>query len=354
MSTRLPINGLLGDRSTRGVLLAASRDPDAKMTYLLTSPTALPCATDLVYKIPTTQSAQSAVRREAQTLVELRRMPLGSLSLTIPRYVSASPVAPSVSAVTGDAKSPGEPLEMVVSTQLPGRPMSLAYHQWRHISSRHRVVADFDRALGWLESLWAVTTTSPEPLTWAGEVAEALTRRWDGSDLLSPALDRVLAADADMASHLSARATVHGDFWFGNVLVDEGSVSGVVDWESAEIRGWPLRDAVRFLLSYSLYLDRHTRPGRPVPGHSGLRRGRNGDALTYALLGRGWYPNVVRERLAHILRQLGLPTHLWYAVALTGIGEVAASANQEAFGRDHLRLLATLPHRPSRPRRRVR
>ena len=60
---------------------------------------------------------------------------------------------------------------------------------------------------------------------------------------------------------------MHGDFWFGNLLTRDGVVSGVVDWEHAAAQGSPLRDAVRFVLSYSLYLDRHTRPGRRVLGH---------------------------------------------------------------------------------------
>ena len=346
MSTRRPVGS---GGTTRGVLLAASRDPDAKMTYLLTSPS-LESGPGLVCKIPTTPSARSAVRREAQTLVELRRMPLGSLRDTIPRYVAASSISLVVAAGEDRATVPGSP-ETLVSTQLSGRPMSRGYHQWRHTSGRTRVTTDLDRALEWLASLWDATVTAPQPLTWAEEIAEELARRWDGSDLLGPALDRLRAADAEMAGQLSPRATVHGDFWFGNVLVDEGSVSGVVDWESAAIEGWPLRDVARFLLSYSLYIDRHTRPGRPVPGHPGLRRGDNGDALAYSLLGRGWYPDLVRGRLARSLRQLGLPVHLWYSVALTGLAEIAAGANQEAFGHDHLRVLATLPMHPTRPRR---
>jgi hypothetical protein len=243
---------------------------------------------------------------------------------------------------------------MLVSTQLPGRPMSQGYHQWRHTSRRGAVVADFDLALGWLESLWTETCTAPESLTWAAEVAEELSRRWDGSPLLGAALARLRTADSTMGAETCPRATVHGDFWFGNVLVEGGAVSGVVDWEASEARGWPLRDAARFVLSYSLYLDRHTSRGRTVPGHPGLRRGDNGAAVTYGLLGDGWYSRLVRARLAHGLRRLGLPAHLWYDVALTGIAEVAAKANDDDFGRDHLRLLVTLPHHPPKPGRRVR
>ncbi len=346
MTDRLPLHDTLGDPTTRGVLLSASRDPDAKVTFLLTSPTPGSPGAGLVCKIPTTEAARVAVRREAQALVELRRMSLGRLAPTIPRYVSSRP----------PLGAPGReaPVEMLVSTQLPGRPMSHGYHRWRHTSRRGPVTADLDLALGWLTSLWAETRTAPEPLTWAAEVGADLTRRWDGSDLLAPALERLASAHASMVLECCPRTTVHGDFWFGNVLVADGAVSGVVDWEAGEARGWPLRDVARFLLSYSLYLDRHTRPGRPVPGHRGLRREGNGGGVVHGLLGQGWYPREVRARLGGALRELGLPPHLWYDVALTAIAEVAATANEDEFGRDHLQLLLGLPHRPRRAGRRTR
>ena len=56
---------------------------------------------------------------------------------------------------------------------------------------------------------------------------------------------------------------MHGDYWPGNLLLHRGRVSGVVDWEAGALAGEPLRDVVRFVLSYALYLDRHTRAGRP-------------------------------------------------------------------------------------------
>ena len=41
---------------------------------------------------------------------------------------------------------------------------------------------------------------------------------------------------------------VHGDFWLGNVLFDdEGSISGVIDWEWSRENGMPLFDAMHLL-----------------------------------------------------------------------------------------------------------
>ena len=87
---------------------------------------------------------------------------------------------------------------------------------------------------------------------------------------------------------------MHGDFWFGNLLVAGDAVTGVVDWENGGVTGCPLRDLARFPLSYSLYLDRHTRPGHRVLGHRGLRRDGFGAGVRYALLGSGWLPDLVR------------------------------------------------------------
>ena len=82
---------------------------------------------------------------------------------------------------------------------------------------------------------------------------------------------------------------MHGDFWFGNLLVAGDAVTGVVDWENGGVTGCPLRDLARFPLSYSLYLDRHTRPGHRVLGHRRLRRAGFGPGVRYALLGEAGY-----------------------------------------------------------------
>jgi len=139
---------------------------------------------------------------------------------------------------------------------------------------------------------------------------------------------------------------VHGDYWFGNVLLSGSTVSGVVDWEAGTLLGSPLRDLARFPLSYALYLDRHAGPGAPVSGHPGLRRSGFGAGIRYALLGSGWLPDAARRFLGDGLERLGVPRRFWYDVALTGLGEIAATANDDSFGSDHLGLLASLPDRP--------
>src|SRR4029079_12702792 len=101
-------------------------------------------------------------------------------------------------------------------------------------------------------------------------------------------------ATGPLAAARMPTTVVHGDYWCGNLLVHRGRVSGVVDWEAGEPAGEPLRDVVRSVLAYALYLDRHTRPGRPVAGHPGLRAGRFGAGVLAALAGRGWVARPAR------------------------------------------------------------
>jgi hypothetical protein len=73
--------------------------------------------------------------------------------------------------------------------------------------------------------------------------------------------------------------------------------------------------------------------------------------IRYALTASGWYPELVREFLGDGLERLGVPRSRWYDVALLGIAEVAVTANDDTFGRDHLRLLGELPVRARRHRK---
>ena len=108
---------LLAHPGSRGVLLAASSDPDVKLTFVLTRPLdnrgRRECS-PLAVKIPVSEHAGTAVEHEARMLVELRRMRLGELARTVPRYVESMHVE-------------GRPV--LVSTALAGTPMSVGYHQ---------------------------------------------------------------------------------------------------------------------------------------------------------------------------------------------------------------------------------
>ncbi|WP_112238784.1 aminoglycoside phosphotransferase family protein [Kribbella monticola] len=316
---------------TRGILIAASRDPDAKLTFIVTpAPTAYPGrpAGAIAVKIPATAAAAAAIRHETEMLFDLRDADLGGLAGMVPQYLE-----------TLDSDG----LPVLVSTALRGRPMSVTYHHWLHTARPRSVAADFALAGGWLRRFQRATSGEGSRIHWAEEVADQLRDRWAGHQQLEAALLRLASADRLLRAERVFRSMVHGDYWFGNLLVRDGVITGVVDWECGARSGWPLRDLVRFAVSYCLYLDRHTRPGRRVLRHRGLRRTGFGAGISYGLLGDGWLPELVRSYLREGLATLGLPTELWYAAALTGLGEVAALANDDEFGSNHLELLAGLP-----------
>lgn len=322
---------LLEEPEARGVLICSSRDPDAKLTFLVTDEA--PGKERLAVKIPSTDMAGSAIDAEKQALVEIRRLGLGSLSATVPTYVLSLDL---------------ESRPVLVSTAVAGSPMSIAYHRWPHTARESAVTADFAAAFAWLESFQTATAHGSAPTGWPGQVLRAVRARRDGHPALDDAVARVEASAARLDGWVMPSTAVHGDFWFGNIMIDRGSVSGVVDWEAGASQGSPLRDAVRFVLSYSLYLDRHTRAGRRVFGHPGLRRLGFAPGVDYALCGSGWLPELVRVTLSRHLERLGVDPDLWYDAALLGIGEVAAFANSDDFGAGHLQLLAGLPERPRR------
>lgn len=313
-----------------GLLFTASKDRDAKVTFVGAGPGGL------AVKIPTTAVAECAVDAEGRMLVGLRRLGLGRLDATVPRYV-ASTVADGRRAL--------------LSTALPGTAMTVGYHQWRHTARRRDVQRDLALATAWLAEFQAATAHGEQVVSWPRDVADALARRWDGDPYLQPACARLGGALTRLAGLTEPATAVHGDYWFGNVLVDAGTVTGVVDWECGALVGSPLRDVARFPLSYALYLDRHVRPGGAVPGHRGLRRNGFGAGIAYALLGSGWFPDAARGFLGDGLVRLGLPRRHWYDLALVGLAEIAASADDDAFARDHLMLLSSMPERPRGHRR---
>ena len=318
----------------RGVLLSMSRDPDAKVTFVATSGRGT--HERVAIKVGTTPRASLAVEAEGRALVWLRRRPLGGLHDTVPRYV--------------DSFRDGSKA-VLVSSVVPGVPMSVGYHQWLHTARRDAVRSDFARASQWLRTFQRQTAGPPSRLTWGDAVLDEVAGRWDGHPDLPDALGRLEVAAEMLRDRVTPTSAVHGDFWFGNLLVTGDDVTGVIDWESAVMSGCAVRDLARFALSYCLYLDRHTRPGHRVLGHPGLRRTSFGNGIRFGLLGTSWLSETVRDFLATGSADVGLPRGHWYAVAIAGLGEVAASANDERFGADHLGLLARLPAHPRLERR---
>lgn len=307
------------------VVLGASKDPNAKVTTILVEPvTGRPV---LAAKAPMTAAAEARVRAEAQLLLELEALDLDGARDAIPRVVDV---------VDFEGRA------ALVTTAVPGMPMTTSYSAWGHTRSPTRVLADFTAAAAWLAGLQSETAHERAPLDFGSGVTERLALRFPDD----PELPSDLSTFAGILERLSAESTprtvVHGDYWCGNLLLERGNVAGVVDWEGGAVSGEPVRDLVRFALAYALYLDRHARRGRRVRGHPGLVAGSWGAGVVYATAGRGWFPNLFRTFLKVGLERLGASPDCWRHAALAGLAETAATADDDIFARRNLVLFRSL------------
>ena len=317
-----------GGLTDRAACLALSRDPNAKRTILLFPPGARRPA--LVAKVATCEAAARSVEREAARLTDLARRELGAAGGAVPRVIALSEHA-------------GRPV--LVTTALPCRSMLADYHEWRHTARRARVAADFAAAGAWLAALHRATANGARRADTLDQVAEAIRVRFRGRDGVADDAAYVEALGRRLAGFPPPATVVHGDFWPGNLLVRHGEVSGVVDWEMACLDGPATRDLARFVIAYSLYLDRHTRPGRRVPGHPGLRAGAWGAGVEYAMDGTGWYPELARGFVRDGLARLGVPVRCWRDLLLADLAAIAAEADHAGFAWNHLLLLRRLRNR---------
>jgi hypothetical protein len=317
---------LIEEAGGRTACLAMSRDPNAKVTILIFPPGAR--QPGLVAKVPTTDDAARDVEREAGLLAGIARRGLGPVTATVPRIVAM-------------AEHLGRPV--MVTTALPGQGMLAAYHAWRHTARPAKVAADFAAAGGWLTALHRATAGGEISLASTLDGVPGVIRDRFGT---RPGTQEDLASLAELqarlASHRAAATVVHGDLWPGNLLLAGGRVSGVVDWERAQVSGPPVRDPARFFISYSLYLDRHTRPGRRVTGHPGLRAGRWGAGVEYAMNGTGWYPRLAQQFMTGALGAIGIAESCWRDLLLAELAAIAAEADHADFAWEHLLLLRRL------------
>ena len=302
------------------VLLAGSKDPNAKLTVMLIDEYGPAFAA----KVATNEISAAVVRVEGELLASLHRAGLGAHAATIPRPV-------------GFVAAGGLPA--LVTGALDGRPMSVGYHAWRHTARPRRVRADFAGAGEWLAGLHRRTASDVGRVTLLEDSLDRIESRFGPQ----PSLRSQLALPVrHLGSQFTPRTAVHGDYWFGNLLTAKGKVVGVVDWEAGQLAGEPLTDVARFAVSYSLYLDRHVQPGERIPGHGGLLADVWGAGLIRAVTGRGWYHDLVIDFVASALRRLGADPSCAHAVLLAGIAEVAATADHPEFAKSHLDLLAGL------------
>ena len=326
ITTRRTLSDLVEDANGRVVCLAMSKDPNAKVTVLLFRPGE--DQPGYAAKVPTTAAAARRVQHEARALASIDRRRLGALGETIPGVAEV-------------VEHRGWPV--LVTTALPGRVMLASYHRWRHTARPVSVQADFDAAGRWLAELHRHAVTGEASLAGMLDgVSAEIARRFGDDSVTTGDVEYIFGLHARLSGQRVGRGLVHGDFWPGNLLIRDGQVSGVIDWENSRPDGYLTRDLARFVIAYSLYLDRHTRSGRRVSGHAGLRAGEWGSGLEYAINGVGWYPELVHQFVADGLHRLGVARSCVRDVLQAEIACIAAEADDPEFAESHLRLLRRL------------
>ena len=312
----------LTSERVRAVVLNTSKDPDAKTTMLLFWPgSKFPWA---AAKLPSTPGSRRAVRREASFLLELHSRFSGDVLRTIPRRLTPFEA--------------GLPTDAMLVEALDGVPLSVGYCRPGHLRSAVAVAGDFGCVARWLADLHVATAQPPAPVALGRDVLQRLADRFAGVAAVARVRDRLAPVAGRFAEMRGLKTVVHGDFWMGNVLVEGGRVSGVVDWESADTTGDPLRDVARFALSYALYLDRGTRSGRLVRGHA-FAATEWGAGIRYLVTGTGWFPSLASSFVVDAMERLGVDPALWRELLLLGLAEIAAGADNDEWASRHLRLL---------------
>ncbi len=312
-------------RDASAIVLGLSKDPHPKTTMLLFRPgAAVPWA---AAKLASTDTARRAVSRESSFLTELHRTFTDPILRTVPRRLGAF-----------EADLPAG--SMLVEA-LGGTPLSVIYARRNHLHRSERVQHDLAAVSAWLHNLQSATTQGHGAVAFGEPVLADLHARFASDPRTERVLRALATGAATLAGHQGPKTVVHGDFWLGNVLVDDNGVSGVVDWENAQLIGEPLRDVARFALTYALYIDRRTSPGRRIRGHN-VKAGPWGVGVTYVMTGGGWFPGLIRDFTRDAMSRLGVNPMCWRDLLLLGLADVAAGADDDEFAHRHLVLLDEL------------
>jgi hypothetical protein len=254
-------------------------------------------------------------------LVDVRRLSLGRLRTTIPRFVQLCEAQDRM---------------VLVASGLPGRPLAGAFCRPGRLRHGRCAGTELDVAASWLAQFQDATWQRPAPLdVLPPEVLDRLVRL-GRPDRPATSEARVVSARARAVQELlsgydAPRSAVHGDFRTSQVLVETAggvpSVSGVLGWRRATTRGEPLQDLGRLVVT------RTGCRGRVLPGAT-------------VLVGHGAGAEHVRAVLRQGLVRLGLPETLSHPVAWAATATVLAEAVDA--GEPHLvtglsRLLAAAP-----------
>ena len=297
---RRPLRQLMDEPGVVVVRRTRTRGGDID-TLLLT-----PAGADgprLAVKVPATRSAEAQVEREARMLVEVRRLELGRLRATVPRFVQLCEQDDRM---------------VLVASAVPGRSLTGAFCRPGALVHKTCRPAELTVAGAWLARFQDVTLRGSgavdllppgliDRLELQGREGRASGEARRDAQTVA---DRARRVQQRLACHDAPRSAVHGDFRAAHVLVDVrgADVTGVLDWRAAQTRGEPLVDLGRFAVTHD-------------PAHPGGHRAVPGATV---LAGRGFHAESTRRFLKDGLARLGLPESLWYPVAWAATASLLA------------------------------
>ncbi len=328
-------------RVASGIVIAVDYAPSAKATLLLFGTDGRP---SLVAKLARRAETEPALAAEYAALLEIWSARPSTVTAELPQPLALERIAGRL---------------VLLSTAVPGTPLTIRYYAPGHVRHPDRVAADLAMAGSWLarfqeETRSGTITLGPDAFeewirpTFHRYRAEAGWSGWE-----SGLLDYL----SDLARLLSGTrvplVAVHGDYAPGNILLDSGRVSGVVDWELGRGAGLPFSDLFKFAASYGSYLDRACPPARgAVAGHPGWSQARdrwgavpgwtNGTGILYALFGSGWFPEQVRSFLGGHLRRLGVTPAAAQLFLPVFLAEQVLALEQPAYRNGYRALLRLL------------
>jgi SAM-dependent methyltransferase len=147
-----------------------------------------------------------------------------------------------------------------------------------------------------------------------------------GDAKVASLLDRTIEQARALRGRRLPLAASHGDYWAGNLFVEDGRVSGVVDWERAALEELPLWDPVKAVGSAAYHLDRYRSMPRRGPaalpgwGDLGPWRGladpQFAAGFRAAFVQSGWLADLCRDALVTSFRRTGVPLG-WLPTAIT-------------------------------------
>jgi aminoglycoside phosphotransferase/SAM-dependent methyltransferase len=311
--------GLDGSRPERlAPLVVGHRRPTTGMVTVLLFRTG-DRSPSVVAKLPRYGPTGEPLRREAAALERVRgAIAVGTL---------AGAVRDAIPRPLGLHKVDGT--EVLLQTGMPGMHLVAATASGR--AHPAKLARRLELLLGWCLELQAASARRVtvddalladrlEPLAAEGLAA------MDADPRVATLLDRSLEAAAGLRGTALPLVVCHGDYWAGNVVVAEGSVRGVIDWERATLDDLPLWDLVKAVGSAAYHLDRYRSLPRRGPGAlpgwgdlgpwAGIGDPVFAASFRAAFVQQGWLAGVTRDALVRAFGRGGIPLG-WLPVALT-------------------------------------